>query len=323
MTKWRHKQPLCEYLFGWAVQNKGDLNLKAVLCTGDLVEYNQSMASTKSRYLHRGMQNGNMDSEGQWKAISDICSRQLDGFIPYIFCTGNHDYGHRCGDGARRFSQFGRYFPANKNPLWNDCVVEMFPNYDGVETLENAIYRFDTDTWGTLYVMALEFAPRDEVLEWADKKLKSSRLANSRVVLITHSIIDGRGEFIRDRYSILAREGREGGVFETGKAIWEKVIKPNKNVVLAICGHAGPNTNKVEVRPDGSGVLITMFNMQGICGWGAGGGELPVEIIEFKPDGETISFRTFYPLYHYSPKTREKSFGKKFEYRRFSDSLSK
>ncbi|WYJ06762.1 hypothetical protein P3B99_006010 [Opitutia bacterium KCR 482] len=36
-------------------------------------------------------------------------------------------------------------------------------------TLENAAYEFDLPNWGKVLVLSLEFAPRDETLDWATK----------------------------------------------------------------------------------------------------------------------------------------------------------
>ena len=56
-------------------------------------------------------------------------------------------------------------------------------------TLENAAYEFDLPNWGKVLVLSLEFAPRDETLDWAKKLMTSERFKNHKVILLTHSIL--------------------------------------------------------------------------------------------------------------------------------------
>ena len=46
-----------------------------------------------------------------------------------------------------------------------------------------------------------------------------------------------------------------------------------------------------------------MFNPQAISGWDGNGGDGWVQILEFYPDGKTISVRAFSPLFGASQKT--------------------
>ena len=43
-------------------------------------------------------------------------------------------------------------------------MVETGLNYQGIPTLENAAYEFETDTWGKLLVISLEFPQEPEGL---------------------------------------------------------------------------------------------------------------------------------------------------------------
>ena len=52
----------------------------------------------------------------------------------------------------------------------------------GVPTLENAAYEFETDTWGKLLVVSLEFAPRDEAIEWARQLTGKPKYKNHKVI---------------------------------------------------------------------------------------------------------------------------------------------
>lgn len=56
-------------------------------------------------------------------------------------------------------------------------------------TLENAAFAFDCGKWGKVLVLSLEFAPRDEVLDWAKKLLESKKYKDSKAIILTHSVL--------------------------------------------------------------------------------------------------------------------------------------
>ena len=159
-TKFDTNQPIFELMTAWVASVKKNLAVKAVLCTGDLVEQNECLVPDNV--------NGNQTSEEQWKAASRAFER-LDHRLPYIICGGNHDYGYKRAE--NRLCNISKYFPVTRNLLWKDCLVSVCNNAFGVPTLENAAYEFTNKNWGNILVIVLEFAPRDEVLEWAKSLL--------------------------------------------------------------------------------------------------------------------------------------------------------
>ena len=78
-TKFDANQPLFELQTAWVANSIESLNIKGVLCTGDLVEQNEIR-------IPDGV-NGNQTSEEQWRAASRAFER-LDGKLPYVICTG-------------------------------------------------------------------------------------------------------------------------------------------------------------------------------------------------------------------------------------------
>ena len=82
-------------------------------------------------------------------------------------------------------------------------MVETGLNYQGIPTLENAAYEFETDTWGKLLVISLEFAPRDEAIEWAAKVTGKDKYKNHKVILLTHSYMSPEAKrHIKQGYKI-------------------------------------------------------------------------------------------------------------------------
>lgn len=227
-----------------------------------------------------------------------------DNVVPYIISTGNHDYGYRHAENG--MTRFPEYFPIERNRTWFDCAVAVFPNRNGVESLENAAFEFDDPNWGKLLVVCNEFAPRDEVLDWTRALISGDRFRNHRVVYITHSLIgeDKAERTDNEPYGITPRNW--------GRQVWEKLIEPSENIVLALCGHMGElggfeNSVGYRVDPNAAGKPVSqmMFNVQTLGGgWEGNGGDGWLRILEFLPDGVTVKVRTYSPLFGISPSTR-------------------
>lgn len=284
--KFDANQPIFELMTAWCVNNADSLRTKAVLCTGDLVEQNETR-------IPDGV-NGNQTSEEQWRAASRAFER-LDGRLPYVLCTGNHDYGYYRAE--NRMSRFPDYFPSERNPLWRKSLVSTGLNYKGIPTLENAAYEFESDTWGKLLVVSLEFDPRDEAIQWAKELVAQPKYKDCKVILLTHSYLSAAGKHIeKEDYSVSPAN--------YGKDIYEKLVAPSPNIRLVLCGHECAITDyegDVSFRTDrnaaGRTVAQMMFNAQTADKqWHGNGGDGWLRILEFMPDGKTIKVRTFSPL---------------------------
>jgi predicted MPP superfamily phosphohydrolase len=102
--KFGRNQGIFELMTGWIEENIENLNIKMVLCTGDLVEQNELLVTDNV--------NGNRPSRDQWQTISKAFNK-LDGKVPYILAAGNHDFGYK--NIENRKSNYNAYFPAHKN----------------------------------------------------------------------------------------------------------------------------------------------------------------------------------------------------------------
>ena len=268
-TKFAANQSLFELQTAWIAREIDSLRILTALCTGDLVEQNETAIPLAFRKTDQ-------TSAEQWRAASRAFER-LDNKLPYVVCTGNHDYG--CN------------------------------NAHGIPTLENAAYEFHTDTWGDLLVVSLEFAPRDEAIEWARKLVAEPRYGNTRVILLTHSFIAWKGNRKKTEPYELTDANYQ-------QAIWDKLVYPSSNIRLVICGHeCHPTTDYFETvgfRTDknaaGKSVAQMMFNAQTADGqWHGNGGDCWLRILEFLPNGRTVSVRTFSPMFALSPVTCDKA----------------
>ena len=297
-VKYDINQPLLELCTAWIADNIENLRIKAVLCTGDLVEQNENII----RNLHMV----NQTSKEMWESVSRAFSR-LDNKVPYIISPGNHDYGYLHAENG--MTHFPDYFPFERNTAWRTCCVAALPNRNGIPSLENAAFEFEDLNWGKLLLITSEFHPRNEVLEWAKKLAESDKYKNCKVILMTHGYMKGQGEnaqlIEKDNYDI------EPG--NSGLNIWGKLIKPAANIRLLICGHTGDGDGtfarnvayRIDKNDAGKEVHQMMFNVQTLGGgWEGNGGDGWLRILEFMPDGKTIKIRTYSPLFGISPSTR-------------------
>ena len=297
-VKFDVNQPLLELMTAWMANNEERLNIKSVLCTGDLVEQN---GITKADGI-----TGNQTGEEQWASVSRSFER-LDHKIPYVVCTGNHDYGYVSAED--RTSRFHHYFPATRNSTWKDALVSVGDNYEGVPTLENAAYEFSSKTWDNILVVSLEFNPRDEAIEWAKKLTNSAKYKDYKVIVLTHSYLNGDGSIIEDESNYKMQPANYG------KAIWDKLIYPSKNISMLICGHYCEISNyernvsfRVDKNAAGKEVPQMMFNAQTADDeWFGNGGDGWLRILEFMPDGTTVKVKTFSPLFAISKLTADKA----------------
>ena len=306
-VKFAANQPLFELQTAWIAQNIDRLNIKAALFTGDMVEQNGKLISAGIPNENNGDQTGRQ----QWEAVSRALAR-LDNRIPYIVAQGNHDIGHITA--TDRHTVVPQYIYPERNIKFEKTLVATCPNWQGVHTMENSPYEIQDKEWGKLLIVTLEFAPRDEAIEWAKELTASKRFENHRVILLVHSWLNNRGERI-------AKEGYTLNPCNWAEAVWQKLVYPSKNISLVLCGHTGtaPKIEKdvlstdysptsslrTDKAADGHEVVQMMFNsQQGDGDWNGNGGDCWLRILEFLPDGKTISVRTFSPLFAQSRLTQ-------------------
>ena len=307
-TKFAANQPLFDLQTAWIAQNIDLLNIKAALFTGDMVEQTGKLISAPLPNEYNGDQTGRQ----QWEAVSRALSR-LDNRLTYVVAQGNHDIGHITA--TDRHTIMTEYIRPERNIKWEKSLVATCPNFEGVHTMENSAYEFEDKAWGKILVITFEFAPRDEAVEWAKRLTESEKYRNHKVIILTHSWLDTAGNRI-------AKEGYTLSPCNWAEAIWQKLVYPSKNICLVLCGHTGnapqikggeaeeinykPTSSlRVDKAMDGRNITQMMFNsQQGDGDWNGNGGDCWLRILEFRPDGKTISVRTFSPLFALSRRTQ-------------------
>lgn len=296
-TKFGRNQALFDNMITWIADQQDKLKIKMVYCVGDLVEQNNIVVPD-------GI-NGDQSSYNQWQSISRSFYK-LNNKLPYILCTGNHDYGIKSSE--NRYSQFNSYFPPQINPLNQHILVEMFENAEGVKTLENAIYEWTSPAKEKFLIFSLEFAPRMAVLKWASEVTARPTYKDHIGLVLTHSYLNSDGERTHlEKYPLKDSN--------YGKIIWEQVIKSSPQIQFVFSGHianSDAHIDQVGYRLDknvqGKAVNQMLFNAQREGGgWHGNGGDGWLRILEFIPNQRKVKVKTFSPLFFISPSSRDRS----------------
>ena len=293
-SKLERNQPIFELMTAWISENVDNLNIKMVVCTGDLVEHNEMINPSEMKV--------NQTSKAQWEFIAGAFGR-LDGKVPYINAAGNHDYGY-VKSFENRKSHYGKYFPVDKNFQTQKLIREAALNAEGDATLENAILEFSSPQGKNYLLMNLEFAPRDTVVAWAKRITEKEQYKNHTIILLTHSYLNNKSDHIKEEIFPVAVTD-----VNSGEDIWKKLVRPSKNIRMVLAGHIGGSgvAFRTDTNFEGEQVHQIVFNAQVLGGGNkiGNGGDGWLRILEFLPDGKTVRIKTFSPFFAISPTTQK------------------
>jgi hypothetical protein len=256
----------------WIADQKSVLNIAALLHVGDIVD---------------------TDNSSQW-AVASSAMRVLDGLVPYVLATGNHDYSD-----SNRKTTINSYFGPASMPWISGTMT--------TGLIENSYSLIDIGPKQWL-ILSLEFSPRNAVMDWADAILKA--FPDRPAMIVTHAYLYHDGTrydiavsglddtkpnyqyWIPQFYNITPNEG-----INDGQAIWQKLVLPNANVRLVFSGHDTGSARLASTRPDGSLVHQMLTDFQWYRteepDYFGGGGYL--RILEFDYNTRQIRARTYSP----------------------------
>lgn len=305
-VKWNANQPILDLMMAWIEDNIDTLNIKMVLCTGDLVELNDQIHPAH---------NGDQSAQRQWEFAAQTFNR-LDGKVPYITALGNHDFS--IDRELKRTSRFSEFFHIDKNWLNKKTLVQTGKDESGQPSLQNSVYEIKSINGGKDYLfMTIEYAPRDTVISWANQIGKLKQYENHRIVLLTHAYLTTKDIhwngapkwFIYEPYieNGHAKKSERWTLPKSnnGKQIWGKLVKPSSNIDMVLSGHISGEGYRTDKNDAGKTVHQMLFDMQSAGGGHQGnGGDGWLRILEFFPDNKTVKVKTFSPLFAISPSTR-------------------
>lgn len=235
------------------------------------------------------------NSDAEW-ALARKGFALLDGKVPYNLALGNHDIGSAPGKVAdtRDATLANRYFPFDTYKEHSNTLGS-FPT----ETVDNtyAEYVLNGQKW---LVVSLEFGPRNKTVTWANEIIQ--HYPEHHVIINTHAYLyddntwhTGDHKYLPQKYGIGKAEGDEA--VNDGSQLWEKLVKPNKNVFMVISGHiTGKGTGQLVSKNDGGRKVYQMLsnyqkNVKGVEKGDSG----YLRIIKVNPDQQTISVTTYSP----------------------------
>lgn len=228
------------------------------------------------------------------------CTAPVAEFVPYIACTGNHDYDYSEGSliTDRYSTLFSEYTSFN-------LVKSQLESQFEPGRMENIIVK--NVIQGRRYdIISLEFGPRPEVVEWAYNHIQNNQ--NVKYILMTHEYLTAKGQLITKGAS---SAGQLATIpHTTPEQLWQNLIKDNDNIVCVLCGHNGFSRHLFSPNSSGRDVAQILFNLQ----YQPNGGDGWVQIWEFPKNSDYVNVDTYNTItrqYHSEP---HHSFQFKYKY---------
>lgn len=193
----------------WIAESAEREKIAYVLHVGDLVDKN---------------------TRNEWRVAQEAMS-ELDDIVPYQVVPGNHDMGSvgfETSADVRDTKLYNEFFPVEKfRPQ-----LQFGGTYE-LGSMDNSYQYFEAGGLEWL-VLALEFGPRQRVVDWANEVIAAH--PNHRVIVVTHSYLgptDERTEGNIVHYGV----GDDGDGPHDGKQLWEQLVSKHKNIVMVFSGH--------------------------------------------------------------------------------------
>jgi 3',5'-cyclic AMP phosphodiesterase CpdA len=256
----------------WIAGNAKRYNMAYVLHVGDMTDHN---------------------TNSEWQVVQRAHSL-LDETLPYAIVPGNHDLGAD-GKTKSRDSLLSEFFPVSKFRQW----PTFGGNYDKeTERSENSFHKFTANGRSWL-ILALEFAPRHDVLRWANQVAQQH--PDHSIIMITHAYL--RPDNTRyNRQVTVKSTGKSAGLdgsglskspegFNDGEDMWQKLVSQHANFALVISGHVCV-TGKLESEGKAGNVVHQMlvdYQNQ------PNGGDGYLRLLQFHPDGRKVTVNDYSP----------------------------
>lgn len=192
-------------------QQKVYNNIKCVLLDGDMTQNNISP---------------------QWARYKAGASF-IEDTLPLLVCTGNHDYDwvmskeNKWIIDNRESSMINNYFPGKALETIITYQFESGHNENYVAKLMIADEEIN--------MLVLEFAPRKEVIMWANDIVKNC--PNEKFILMTHELLSKYGLLTNSNSTAEYQFAGTASTYTTPKEVWENLVYPNNNIICTLCGH--------------------------------------------------------------------------------------
>lgn len=228
----------------WIAENKDRLNIKYALHVGDMV------------------QTGNKTKE--WENFKDSMS-PLDGKVPYIMSTGNHDYDGSRGVGP--LENFNKHYPL--------AEMKKLPSFGGnfPEGTANNCYQTFTAGGTDWLILSLTYDPDDATFKWANKVVADN--PKRQVIVLTHFYLHQKGRAA------------------VGQRMWEELVSRHENISMVLCGHIIGTAHFEAAGAKGNKVHEMLFDWQSHTEREQNS---YIAILEFDPEAGKISIKSYSPM---------------------------
>ena len=244
----------------WVRDNQERLNIAFLVHEGDIVQ---------------------ADAPEEW-AIARKAMSVLDGKVPYCMCLGNHDMGYEKTDknkygfniAVNRTTHFNTYFPRDKFAERAEFGGTFDPDRH-----DNSWYHFEAAGLKFL-ILALEYHPRDEVLDWANRIVAEH--PDHRAIVVTHSYLKGDKTRTTNKLKLKGNNGEQ---------MWQKFVSKHENMFMILCGHFSAEAVLTSAGDHGNQVHQILSDYQGMNN----GGESWLRYMVFQPEANKIEIYTYNP----------------------------
>lgn len=203
-------------------------------------------------------------------------------YIPYIACIGNHDYvwdeAARINDRTQTlFTEYTSF------ELTKSLIVDRFEK----GRMENIIVK--NEIGGSLYyILSLEFGPRTEVLEWANRFVKKH--PDHKFILMTHEFLTRKGKRISSGSDSSLQ--LKNTSWNSPEQVWQQLVKDNDNIFCVLCGHNGFFSYLMSNNASGRLVPQILFNLQYL----ENGGNGWIQLWEFPQNSDSVNIGLYNTL---------------------------
>ncbi|KAJ3162244.1 hypothetical protein HDU88_006727 [Geranomyces variabilis] len=265
----------------WIAANAAARNIKFVIHEGDIT---------------------NLNTAAQWKNAVKSMS-YLTGKVPYSLLPGNHDMGFIAS--SRDTTLMNKYFPI--------AAYSAQPTFGGVyekDKIDNNYHLLTVD--GAEYLLiALEFGPRDAVLDWAAGIIDANPTKRVIISSHAHTYYDNTLQGSKPSHTGNPESYGIGRTANNGVKVWEKLVRKHSNILMVLNGHMYDGADINSGRMTGTGDAGNkVYQMLADYQAGPNGGNGFLRLLTFDPAASKISVETYSPYVNKS-KTDD---GNKFEY---------
>ncbi len=248
----------------WIRDNKTAYNTQHVIWLGDLT---------------------NDNTFAQWGTANAAYTILDNANVPYAVVPGNHDYKTSTGWPGANLRNLALYNAVVGPQRFN--TKSWYGGNMGETTDHNENnYTYFSSNGLDFLVVGLEYAPRKEVLTWANNLISSH--PNHRVVIFTHGYMTTSGNYGGQAGSAA------GTVGAAGAEIFDECASRHSNVFLVVCGHVTESVTNTKYGVGGNAIYEMLVDYQGekVLGTGNNLGNGWLRIMQFDPAANKINGST-------------------------------